>query len=357
MAALAKSELLKRDNLEKIANMIFDGAAFDLIAGKTAIATKKIKTIVDNKQTIIHARTAKDKQILLSTITLIVQNKKDTFEIELKHTETNAIKFYRLSDLVKSKEFGGVASKSSGLGSERQELGLIDAINDACRLGRTIIPAISNSIPVIAAVKQQGLSALKQEPYIDINIKLANGSSVGISCKGSSAPSLAGGGGIGLDSISPKLMIDVYTALEKYLSTELKLKHGDKVLASVIPDIGIQIPENLIEKIIVGTKEMGGPVDYMYIGPMNVQSSKSGSELKLNGEFYSANEYIQKLGGKLFFRIRKRDIASSNMIQIEYQKKNKSGYPLMFVQPNSQKTNLRIVVADKTAPTWKILTI
>ena len=65
--------------------------------------------------------------------------------------------------------------------------------------------------------KKEGLSQIGKEPYIDIVIVSADGKEYGISCKGTQAPSLAGGGIGGLKVIVPDLMPKVYKAVENFL--------------------------------------------------------------------------------------------------------------------------------------------
>ena len=58
-------------------------------------------------------------------------------------------------------------------------------------------------------------------------------------------------------------------ALQKYLS--LGYNDGDQ-----IPDMYGRVSDNLKEFIVVGNASMGGPIDYMYIGPMDVTSTGTG---------------------------------------------------------------------------------
>ena len=117
------------------------------------------------------------------------------------------------------------------------------------------------------------------------------------------------------------------------------------------------INDKYVKKILVGNKAMGGPIDYMYIGPMDVSGNvTSQGEITLNGNFYSIEEYMRKIPN-FYFRIRKRDIDPDNRMQITFERKNKEGYPLVFMSPTTFRNNFRLVVTDKAASTGKILLI
>jgi hypothetical protein len=63
-------------------------------------------------------------------------------------------------------------------------------------------------------------------------------------------------------------------ALQKYQS--LGYKEGDQ-----IPDMYGRVSDDLKETIVVGNASMGGPIDYMYIGPMDVRFTTSGKVVRL----------------------------------------------------------------------------
>lgn len=51
----------------------------------------------------------------------------------------------------------------------------------------------------------EGVNAMKKERYIDIFITDSKGKDHGISMKGTTAPSLGGGGAAGINSVAPDL--------------------------------------------------------------------------------------------------------------------------------------------------------
>jgi hypothetical protein len=79
------------------------------------------------------------------------------------------------------------------------------------------------------------------------------------------------------------------------------VKAGDKV-----PDVYGKISKVNKEKIVIGTKAMGGPIDYMYIGPMDVKSSydPKNNTLTLNGNLTESKTYAKT--HDLYFRLRAR---------------------------------------------------
>jgi len=96
----------------------------------------------------------------------------------------------RLTQLQKTKEFGSTGSKKDT--SEKQEHGLIEIINNnpGCVISKMGITAQS-------ARGNEGVNAMKKERYIDIFITDSKGKDHGISMKGTTAPSLGGGGAAG----------------------------------------------------------------------------------------------------------------------------------------------------------------
>lgn len=352
MAVITNADLLKRNNIEVIISRISNKGSFRLISedGDILLCTGKIKIVVSGKTTY--------PQIDSTTIRKFIEEKSasDRFEIEVVHKNTK--KWLATSKFYKDKEFGGVAGKSTGGGSERQELGLISLLNDnAVRGNKYYVSTLGIGNKILKAEKNEGLSSLGQEPYIDVFIHTQSGKKYGISMKGETAPSLAGGGLVGIKSSAPDLLDKIYKEIESYIKS-LGFTDGSIINANLIPDIFIRIPDKYVKKILVGNIEMGGPVDYMYIGPMNVTGTVNHNtgEIKPNGKFYSIAEYMQKIPD-FYFRIRKRDLQADNMIMITFTKKNKEGYPLIFSAPRSNKNNFRMVIIDKVPSTGKKLTI
>ena len=98
----------------------------------------------------------------------------------------------------------------AGAASERQERGLIDAINAVASPDSPVEVRSGDAVlrNVVGAGKREGMSALGKEPYTDVEIYLADGTTLNVSAKGDSAPSLAGGGLRALNMLLPDLVSD-----------------------------------------------------------------------------------------------------------------------------------------------------
>ncbi|MEX0596454.1 MAG: hypothetical protein WD512_08120, partial [Candidatus Paceibacterota bacterium] len=121
-----------------------------------------------------------------------------------------------------------------------------------------------------------------------------------LSLKGESAPSLAGGGLRGLNLIVPGLA-DKFMRVAYHHLMSIGLKKGDKV-----PDIYGKINNRVKMKIVIGNKQMGGPIDYMYIGPMNISAKYDvdRNQLIFNGNLIDSMTYSKT--HELYFRLRAR---------------------------------------------------
>lgn len=351
MATLSYSDLLKRDNMSKFVNRIQNNGSFreKKEDGEILECTGDVRT---NKGEI---------ELTEAIITHFVQNKKSSDAIEVEVLKNGSKRWERVSKFYKDSEFGGVAGKSSGGGSERQELGLISVLNDAALRGDDyFVQSLGRDIKIRESSKNEGLSSMRQEPYIDVFVESHNGKTYGVSCKGESAPSLAGGGIVGMQVVVPDLLDRLYKGIIKYLKG-LGHQEGAIIDASSIPDLFIKIPDSYVKKILIGNKAMGGPVDLMYIGPMDVvgEIDDNTKEIRLNGgrgKFYTIEEYMRKIPN-FYFRIRKRDLPKDNVIQITYKEKNKSGQPIIFKGVGSKKNHFRLVITDKATSTGKKLSL
>jgi hypothetical protein len=244
----------------------------------------------------------------------------------------------------------------AGASAERQENGVIKKIKDAVKANQknpiTLKAGKTTLSGVIDAEKFTGRQTGGSEPYTDVVIYVRKaGKTIGINCslKGESAPSLAGGGLKGLELAVPGIAKKFMEAAYKSLKTVKKLKVGDKV-----PDVFGKIsPANKV-KIVVGNKAMGGPIDYMYIGPMSVNGTydKKTNTLSLNGTLTDATTYAKT--HDLFFRLRARREDQ----RFDPDAKDKDGTPKIYgVSPSRGDSAGRIVVTDKVATTGVIVNI
>jgi hypothetical protein len=242
----------------------------------------------------------------------------------------------------------------AGASAERQESGVVKKINDAFKAnGKNPITLIAGktTIPgVIGAEKYTGRQLGGSEPYTDVVIcAMIKGKKVDINCslKGESAPSLAGGGLKGLELAVPGIAKKFMKAAFKELTGRKKLKAGDKV-----PDVFGKISDTDKVKIVVGNKAMGGPIDYMYIGPMNVvgKYDKTNSILVLNGSLTEAVKYAKT--HDLYFRLRARREDQ----KFDPDATDRDGTPKIYgVSPSRGDSAGRIVVTDKVSSTGVIV--
>jgi len=231
----------------------------------------------------------------------------------------------------------------AGQKAERQEQGLIDAI----RMGFgknggkpfTVVGANGIRIPRVKfAEKFEGRSSAGTEPYTDVIIT-TDRTTFNVSNKGESAPSIAGGGLEGLELAVPGLTkMFLNAALNEYI------KKGFISGMMDVPDMYGKVSDNLKEKIVVGNKKMGGPIDYMYIGPMDVKYTFSAGTLRLNGSFYPAKKYAKD--NDLYLRLRKRRVDQPFVAE----EKDSKGLPLIMGKSPSRGDKGRRIVTVKKPP-------
>lgn len=194
----------------------------------------------------------------------------------------------------------------AGNKAERQENKFIDDItkainNSKSKSGITLIGVNNIKInDVIEAKKQNARTSSGNENYTDIILTLKNNKKLNISMKDTKPASAAGGGLSGLEKIIPgiatKFLKQVYKKLKK------SLKCGDKV-----PDQYGAITEAQAKKIIKGNTAVGGPIDYVYVGSMELKSKFDKTTLTLtftNGSFFTPLMYAKE--HPLFLRLRAR---------------------------------------------------
>lgn len=240
----------------------------------------------------------------------------------------------------------------AGASAERQETGVINAVNNAVKKNGkkpiTLVAGKTTIKNVIKASKFGGRQLGGSEPYTDVVIETADGKQMNLSLKGESAPSLAGGGLKGLELAAPgiaaKFMKAAFTKLNKMIHV------GDKV-----PDVFGKIGDSDKLKIVVGTKAMGGPIDFMYIGKMDVAAKYDATKNILtmsNGALIPAKQYAQE--HDLFFRLRARREDQ----RFDPDAKDKLGVPKIYgVSPSKGDSAGRIVVVDKVPATGVVVNI
>jgi len=245
----------------------------------------------------------------------------------------------------------------AGASAERQETGFVNAINTAVKTNdQNPIAIKAGKIylnGVIGSQKYNGRQIGGSEPYTDIVIEFhpsLKKQAINLSLKGEAAPSLAGGGLKGLEFAVPGIANKFMKAAYTYLLFNMKLKLGSKV-----PDVYGKIGNSDKKKIVVGNKAMGGPIDYMYIGKMDVSSNydkKTNTLTFRNGELIPSEKYANEHA--LYFRLRARREDQ----RFDPNAKDSGGAPKIYGKsPSKGDSAGRIVVTDKVPSQAVIVTI
>ena len=239
----------------------------------------------------------------------------------------------------------------AGASAERQESGLVKAIKDAFNKNKknpiTIIAGKTKITGIVDANKYSGRQETGSEPYTDVILVTKDGKKINLSLKGESAPSLAGGGMRGLELAVPGIAKKFMKAAYDHLIKKVKLNSGDKV-----PDVFGKINPVAKLKIVIGTLSMGGPIHYMYIGPMNVSASydEKTNTVKFNGSLIEATEYAKS--HTLYFRFRARREDQ----RFDPDAKDADGTPKIYGKSPSRGDSAgRIVVTDKVSGRGEIV--
>ena len=312
-AGLSRTELGKRENLQLFMDMIGKNAPFVKV-GETEPSV-----------------------VLKPSDELMMQLQKRDIPTKYETVDGEVI---LLSRLQKTKEFGGTGGSKADT-SERQEHGLVNVIN--ANPG-TVIEQLG--VTVKSARSQGGMNALGKEPYIDIFITDTNGKDHGISMKASSSMTIGGGGTAGVFSMFPKLIQRCYDKVEQYL-VDMELEDGDVVPHGAIPNLFFRIPEKYIAPLMQGNKAMGGPIDWIYVGPSDVTGEVVDGNLNLNGNFYSVDDFVEKTAGDVFFRVRKRDL-DGETTEIDFTDVDrKYKLPILMTNQSNGKRNWRLLMTNK----------
>lgn len=229
----------------------------------------------------------------------------------------------------------------AGASAERQENGFVDAINNAVKENGdkpvTVKTKDATIKGVIKAEKYTGRQQSGSEPYTDVQLFTSKGI-LNLSMKGPSAPSLAGGGLRGIEEIIPGLGARFFRAVyDNHIKKGLKF--GDKV-----PDTYAKLNDKDKNLLVIGNKAMGGPIDYMYIGPMDVTSTHKDGTAEVNGSLIDSKKYANSKD--LFFRLRARRVDQT----FDPEASDKNGVPKIYGKsPSKGDSAGRLVVTDKPA--------
>lgn len=227
----------------------------------------------------------------------------------------------------------------AGASAERQENGFVDAVAQAVKANGdkpiTLKTKDATIRGVIKAEKFGGRQRGGSEPYTDVQLFTSKGI-INLSMKGPSAPSLAGGGLSGVEEIIPGIGARFYrAAYDNHVKKGLKA--GEKV-----PDTFAKLNDKDKNLLVIGNKPMGGPIHYMYIGPMDVTSKFNNGTLTVNGSCIEANKYSKTKD--LFFRLRARRKDQT----FDPEAADKNGVPKVYGKsPSKGDSAGRLVITDK----------
>ena len=195
---------------------------------------------------------------------------------------------------------------------ERQERGLIAAIKSVPG-DKTLVFKNRTLKGVTEADKatQKG-EGYSHEPYADIDL-VVKGELVKVSAKGLLSPTLGGGGLAGFDNINDsavnsfveKAYKDLAAEYQAIIDKDPRLKGRNLQGNGLFRDDYTKIPPEAEIPILRGTKSMGGPIDYMYVGSMDVGIEVEGNTITIDGYLYTLEEFV-KQGAPLYIRIAKR---------------------------------------------------
>ncbi len=196
---------------------------------------------------------------------------------------------------------------------ERQERSLVKTINTAIENYGSISISFGDKPDnsghkrivirnVMSANKIEGLNAYGKEPYADIEIH-SRQNTYKVSCKDKNgAPSAIGGGLLGLSQIVPSYIKS--TLLYAYD----KVSQTEDFKNNIWKDIYVKLDRNTVFTIFRGDANMGGPVDYVYKGDMEISYyfSETNKTLYIDGRIYDMYNYANKYSNSLYIKIRRK---------------------------------------------------
>ena len=217
---------------------------------------------------------------------------------------------YSLKQIKKTQELGGTGG-SKAQTSERQERGLIDAINSIEGI-KTLVGKNGFEIKNIIKAEKQP-DPPRAEAYADLRLIRKGEDPYLLSAKGLQTPSIAGGGLTGITQINDNLANfvadfyqDAYEYYKEIFDKNDNIDYNTNLYkTSYMKDVNRVVPTDLIDDMLRGNKAMGGPVDGYYIGPMEVKFEVKGNKVITNGEVIPLETFADKYD-KIYMHIKKR---------------------------------------------------
>lgn len=187
---------------------------------------------------------------------------------------------------------------------DKQKSNIIDAINKASKVNksRPITVAFDN-------ISFTGISAAKRytnrnfNSYSDIILSPKNSKDVFISMKTENISSSSENNFREIDSIVSGISSKFLKAAFNKL-VEMKLELGNPV-----PEIYGVISNDMKEDFVIGSKTIGGPIDYVYENSSNVKFNydEENNTLKINGYLITAKQYAKNKNYYLFLKPKRSD--------------------------------------------------
>jgi hypothetical protein len=231
-----------------------------------------------------------------------------------------------------------LAGKPREEARERQEVGIITAINSV--QGTKTVVGSNQEFRITDVVRAEKIPTTgKTEPIADIQLIRSKGSSpYKVSAKANAAPTIGGGGLVGITKLSQpvidfvkKFYEDAYTHYKKIFDEHEELtEETDLYKTKYFKDVNRLIPEHIVGEILRGNEAQGGPVDVYYIGDMDhVLVGVEGSTVTLSGEFIPVEElaknktlyvHIKKRAGSYYFTDSKQTVNGVELPRIFAQR-------------------------------------
>jgi hypothetical protein len=241
--------------------------------------------------------------------------------------------------------------------SERQERGVIEAINSIEGI-KTLVFNNTKIEGVKSARKIGKVEGYKAQAYADIELETTKGIKK-ISAKGFQSPSLGGAGLSGFDILNNptvnSFIEGVYKeAIAEYtqvLNSNPDLKGKDLQGNKLFRDIYRQMPKEVEIPILRGTEKMGGPIDYFYVGNMDVDFKVEGSEITFNGNLFTVEEFVQQ-GTPFFVRLLRREGPCYFTTEKNTKLQNIDVPKVFSIKPNGEgQTQSRLFVTNRATKT------
>jgi hypothetical protein len=210
----------------------------------------------------------------------------------------------------------------SEAGHEQQEVALLSSIKNFINkqtkktgkdISITLKDRSGNTYTNIIRAEKAPTNAIGKENYTDVILlqdKMGDysGQTIRISMKEFSAPSVFTGGLESILSWDYQLGKDIMgTALQHYIDKG----YNEKTPSTKIKDVSIPLklfPKDKIKKLIIGTSDMGGPIDCYFFGPKTPKfefDEKTNTITAIDSDIVSIKELLKNID-ELYVVIRKR---------------------------------------------------